>query len=78
MKPVHAFRASCVNGLISMNVNPSVIKDYFDHESFVTSDGYSEEDLRRMKNAADQIEIGWEDALFPNFAASNDTDNDTQ
>ncbi len=60
IKPFHGIRAGCVNDLISKKINPSVIKDYFDHSSYVTSDGYSAEEMSLMKEAADQIKIGWE------------------
>jgi len=52
-----------LNDLIAKKVNPSVISDFFDHDSYATSDGYSREDINLIKEAADMITVGWEDDL---------------
>ncbi len=64
IKPFHGIRAGCVNNMIASKTNPSVIKDYFDHSSYATSDGYSAEEITLMKEAADLIQIGWESEII--------------
>lgn len=66
IKPIKAIRNHGVNLLIERGTAMRVAQQYFDHESIITTAGYTNNKRfeSKMRDAAELVSIGWENDIF--------------
>lgn len=65
IKPIKAIRNHGVNLLVDKGIKMKIAQQFFDHESIMTTDGYTNRRrfASKTRDAAELVTIGWEDDL---------------